>query len=144
MARIHRKTIQKYRNDLDHYDGVVTNLELDILEYEVKGALGSISTNKAREGGGIPAKLFKILKDDVSKLQSVCQQIWKTQQWPQDYKQSVCIPIPKQGNTKESSNYHTIVVFSHTSKIRFKVLQARLQQFVKRELPDIQAGFRKG
>ena len=85
MARIHRKTIQKCLNDLDHYNGVVTNLELDILEYEVKGALGSITMNKAREGGGIPAKLFKNLKDDVvSKLQSICQQIWKTQQWPQD------------------------------------------------------------
>ena len=114
-------------------------------ECEVKWALGSITTNKASGGEGIPVELFQILKDDaVKELQSICQQIWKTQQWPQDWKRSVFIPISKKGNTNECSNYHTIALTSHGSKVMLKILQARLQQYVKRELPDVQAGFRKG
>ena len=94
---------------------------------------------------GIPVELFQILKDDAVKLvHSICQQIWKTQQWPQDWKRSVFIPIPKKGNSKECSNYHTIVLISHASKVILKILQARLQQYVNRELPDVQAGFREG
>ena len=100
--------------------------------------------NKASEGDGIPVELFQILKDDAVKvLQSICQQIWKTQQWPQDWKRSVFIPIPKKGNAKKCSNYHTIALISHTSKVMLKILQARLQQYVNRELPDVQAGLRK-
>ena len=105
----------------------------------------NIATNKASGGDGIPVELFQILKDDAVKvLHSICQQIWKTQQWPQDWKRSVFIPIPKKGNAKECSNYHTIALVSHTSKVMLKILQARLQQYVNRELPDVQAGFRKG
>ena len=101
--------------------------------------------NKDRGGDGIPVELFHILKDDAVKvLHSICQQIWKTQQWSQDWKTSVFIPITKQGNAKECSNYHTIVLTSHASKVMFKILQTRLQQYVNQELPDIQAGFRKG
>ena len=123
----------------------MTHLEPDILECEVNWALRSITMNKASGGDGIPVELFQILKDDaVTVLYSVCQQIWKTQQWPQHWKRSVFIPIPKKGNAKECSNYHTIALISHTSKVMLKVLQARLQQYVNRELPDVQAGFRKG
>ena len=101
--------------------------------------------NKASGGDGIPVELFKILKDDAVKLwHSICQQIWKTQQWPQDWKRSVFIPIPKKGNAKECSNYHTIVFISHASKVVLKILQARLQQYMNHELPDVQSGFRKG
>ena len=101
--------------------------------------------NKASGGDRIPAELFQILKDDAVKvLHSICQQIWKTQQWPQDWKRSVFIPISKKGNAKEGSNYHTIVLISHTSKVMLKILQARLQQYMNHELPDVQAGFRKG
>ena len=101
--------------------------------------------NKASGGDGIPVELFQILKDDAGKvLHSICQQIWKTQQWPQDWKRSVFIPIPKKGNAKECSSYCTIAVISHTSKVMLKILQARLQQYVNCELPDVQAGFRKG
>ena len=101
--------------------------------------------NKASGGDGIPVELFQILKDDAVKvLHSICQQIWKTQQWPQDWKRSVFILIPKKGNAKECSNYYTIALISHTSKVMLKILQARLQQHVNRELPDVQAGFRKG
>ena len=108
-------------------------------------ALGSINTNKASGDNGIPVELFQILKDDAVKvLNSVCQQIWKTQQWSQDWKRSVFIPIPKKGNAKECSNYCTIVLISHTSKVMLKILQARLQQYVNHELSDVQAGFRKG
>ena len=122
---------------------MITDLEPDILECEVKRALGSITMNKAR--GGIPGELFQILKDDAVKvLHSTCQQIWKTQQWPQDWKRSIFIPIPKKGNFKECSNYHTIELISHASKVMLKILQARLQQYVNHELPDVQAGFRKG
>ena len=124
---------------------MITHLEPDILECEVKWALGSITTNKASGGDGIPAELFQILKDNAMKmLQLVCQQIWKTQQWPQDWKGSVFIPNPKKGNAKECSNYHRNALISHTSGVMLKILQARLQQYVNRELPDVQAGFRKG
>ena len=124
---------------------MITHLEPDILECEVKQALGSITTNKASGGDGIPVELFQILKDDVVKvLYSISQQIWKTQQWPQDWKRSVFIPIPKKGNAKGCSNYHTIALTSHTRKVMLKTLQARLHQYVNCELPDVQAGFRKG
>ena len=124
---------------------VITHLELNILESEVKWALGSITMNKASGGNGIPIELFRVLKDDVVKvLHSICQQIWKTQQWPQDWKRSVFILVPKKGNAKECSNYHTIALISHTSKAMLKILQARLQQYVNQEIPDVQARFRKG
>ena len=124
---------------------MVTHLELDILECEVKWALGSITMNKASGGDGIPVELFQILKDDAVKvLHPACQQIWKTQQWPQDWQRSVFIPIPKKGKAKERSNYRTVVLISHASKVMLKILQARLQQYVNRELPVVQAGFRKG
>ena len=101
--------------------------------------------NKASGGDGIPLELFQILEDDAVKvLHSICQQIWKTQQWPQDWKRSVLIPIPKKGNAKEYSNYHTIALILHTSKVMLKILQPRLQQYMNHELPDVQAGFRKG
>ena len=112
---------------------------------ESKWALESITTNKASGGDGIPVELFQILKNDAVKvLHSICQQIWKTQQSPQDWKRSVFIPIPKKGNAKEWSNYCTIVLISHASKVMLKILQARLQQYVNHELPDVQAGFTKG
>ena len=115
------------------------------MECEVKWALESITMNKASGGDGIPVELFQILKDDAVKgLHSICQQIWKTQQWPQDWKRSVFIPISKKGNAKECSNYHTIALISHASKVMLKILQARLHQYVNYEFPDIQAGFRKG
>ena len=124
---------------------MITHLEPDILECEVKWALGTIIMNKASGGDGIPVKLFQILKDDAVKvLQSICQQIWKTQQCPQDWKRSVFIPTPKKGNVKDCSNCHTIAFISHASKVMLKILQARLQQYVNGELPDVQAGFRKG
>ena len=124
---------------------MITHLEPDTLECEVKWALGSIATNKASGDDEIPAELFQILKDDTVKvLHSVCQQIWKTKQWSQDWKRSVFIPIPKKGNPKECSNYHTIALISHTSKVLLKILQARLQQYVNCYLPDVQAGFRRG
>ena len=124
---------------------MITHLEPDILECEVKWALESITTNKGSGGDGITVKLFQILKDDAVKvLHSICQQIWKTQQWPQDWKRSVFSPIPKKGNAKECSNYRTIALNSHTSKVMLKILQARLQQHVNHELPDVQADFRKG
>ena len=114
---------KKGLNDPDNYEGVVTHLELDILECEVKWALGSITMNKANGGGGIPADLFQILKDDAVKvLQSICQQIWKIQQWPQDWKRLVFIPITK-GNAKECSNYHTIALILHTSKVMLKIFK---------------------
>ena len=123
---------------------MITHLEPDILECEVKWAFRSITTNIASGGDGIPVELFQILKDDAMKvLHSMCQQIWKTQQWPQDQKRSVFIPIPKKGNAKECSSYCTIALISHTSKVMLKILQARLQQYMNCELPDVQAGFRK-
>ena len=109
------------------------------------GLRGSVTTNKASGGNGASVELFQILKDDAVKvLHSICQQIWKNHQWPQDWKRSVFIPIPKKGNAKECSNYHTIALISDASKVMLKILQARLQQYVNRELPDVQAGFRKG
>ena len=118
---------KKELHDPDNHDGVITHLEPDILECEVKRALESITMNKASGWDGIPVELFQILKDDAVKvLHSICQQIWKTQQWPQDWKRSVSIPIPKKGNAKECSNYRTIVLISHASKVMLKILQARL------------------
>ena len=141
-------TEELYKKDLhnpDNHDGVTTHLEPDILECEVKWALESITTNKASGGDGIPVKLFQILKDDAVKvLHSICQQIWKTQQWPQDWKRSVFILIPKKGNAKECSNYCTIALISHSSQVMLKILQARLQQYMNHELLGIQAVFRKG
>ena len=144
MARI---IVQKSLHDQDNHDGVITHLEPDILECEFKWALGSITTNKASGGARIPAELFQILKDDAVKvLHSICQQIWKRpywpircghQQWPQDWKRSVFIPISKQGNAKECSNYSTIALISHASKVMPKILQAKLQQYVNRELPYV-------
>ena len=121
--------IKKGLSDHDNHDGVITHLELDTLECEVKWAFGSITTNKASRGDGIPAELIQILKDDaVNVLHSICQQIWKTQQLPQDWKMSVFIPIPKKGNGKECSNYHTTALISHASKEILKILQTRLKQ----------------
>ena len=132
-------------NDLDNHDAVITHLEPDILECEAKWVLGSIITSKASGGNGIPAELFQILKDDAVKvLRSIYQEIWKTQQWLQDWKRSVFIPVPKKGDTKECSNYHTIARISHTGKVMLKMFQARLQQYVNHELPDVQGSFRKG
>ena len=144
MARTHR-TIQKNIHDPDNQNGVITHPEPDILECEVKWALGIITTNKASGGDGIPVELFQILKDDAVKvLHSIFQQTWKTQQCPQDWKRSVFIPISKEGNAKECSSYCAIALISHTSKVMLKIFQARLQQYVKHELPEVQAGFRKG
>ena len=141
-------TEELYKKDLhdpDHHNGVITHLEPDILEGEVKWVLGSITTNKASGSDGIPVELFQILKDHAVKvLHSIWQQIWKTQQWSQDWKRSVFIPILLKGNAKASSNYHTTVLISYASKVMLKIFQARFQQFVNCELPDVQAGFRKG
>ena len=141
-------TEELYKKDLhdpDNHNSVITHLEPDILECEVKWALGSITMNKSSRGDGIPVKLFQILKDDtVQVLCATCQQIWKTQQWPQDWKRLVFIPISKKGNAKEYLNYCTIALISHASKVMLKILQARFQQYVNHELPDVQAGFRKG
>ena len=124
---------------------MITHLEPDILECKVRWALGSITVNKASGGDGIPAELFQILKNDAVKvLHSICQQIWKTQQWLQDWRRSVFSPIPKKGNAKECSSYGTIALLSHTSKVILKIIQVRLQWYVNQELPDDQAGFRKG
>ena len=134
-------TQELYKKDLhdpQNHDGVITHLEPDILECEVQWALGNITMNKANGGNGIPIELFQILKDDAVKvLHSICQQNWKTQQWPQVWKRSVFIPIPKKGNAKECSNYCTIALISHASKVMLKILQARLQQYVNCELPDL-------
>ena len=122
---------KKVLNDLDNHDGVIIHLEPDILECEVKWVLRSSIMNKVRGGDGIPAKLFQILKDDAVKvLHSVCQQIWKAQQWPQDWKRSVFVPIPKKGNAEECSNYCTIAFISNACKVMLKILQARLPQYM--------------
>ena len=130
-----------YKKDLhdpDNHNDVINHLKPDILQCKVKWALGSITTNKANGGDEIPVELFDILKDDAMKvLHSICQQIWKTQQWPQDWKRLVFIQIPKKGNAKEGSNYCTIALISHTSKVMLKILQPRLQQCMNWELPDI-------
>ena len=129
-------TEELYRKDLhdpDNHDGVITHLEPDILECEVKWALESITTIKASVGDGIPVVLFQILKDNAVKvLHLICQQVWKTQQWPQDWKRSVFIPIPKKGNAKECSNYSTIALISHPSQVMLKILQARHQPWTSR------------
>ena len=134
-----KKRLQKYTeelykkglNDPDNHDGVVTHLEPDILEYKVKWVLGSITMSKASRGDRIPAELFEVLKDDAVKvLHSICQQIWKTQQWPQDWKRSVFILITKKDHSKDCSNYCTIALLSHVSKVKLKILQARLQQYL--------------
>ena len=140
---------KKDLHDPDNHDGVICHpayyLEPDMRECEVKWALGNITMNKASGGDGIPAKLFQILKDDAVKvLHSICQQIGKTQQWPQDWKRSVFTEISLKGNAEESSNYHTIALILHASNVMLKILQARLQQYVNCELADVQAGFRKG
>ena len=139
---LHNKAL----NDPDYYDGVIIHLETDILECKVKWALGSITPSSVTTSGGdgIPAELFHILKDDAVKvLHSIRRQIWETQQWPQDWKRSVFSPISKKGNAKECSNYHTIALISHARKVMLTSLQDRLQQYVNRELPDVQAGFIK-
>ena len=129
MARIHRTTPKKV-NDPDNHNGVVTHLEPDILESEVKRALGSITMNKVSGGDGITAELFQILKDDAVKvLLSICHQIWK-KEWPQDWEMSVFILIPKKGNAKECSNYYTIAFIPHSSKVMLKILKLRLQKYV--------------
>ena len=131
-------------HDPDNHSGVITQLEPDILECEVKWALESITKNTSSGCDGIPVELFQILKDDVVKvLHSICQQNWKTQQRPQDWKRSVFTSVSKKGNSKECSNYYTTALISHASKVMLKILQARLQQYVNRELPDVQAGFEK-
>ena len=131
-------------HDPDNHSGVITHLEPDIPECEVKWALESITMNKASGGDGIPVELFQIVKDDAMKvLHSICRQIWKTQQWPQDWKKSVFILIPKKGDAKECSNYCTIAHISHTGKVMLKILQARLQKYMNCELADVQARFRK-
>ena len=145
LRRGGKNTIETlYKKDLhdpDNHHCVITHLERDILECEAKWNLGSITTKKASEGDVIPVELFQILKDDAGKvLHSIHQQIWKPQQWPQDWKMSVFIPIPKKSNVKECSNYHTTALILHTSKVMLKILQARHQQYVNRELPDIQVG----
>ena len=135
---------EKNLHDPDNHNGVITHLEPDTLECEVKWTLGNITTNKASGGDGIPVELFQILKDNAVKvLLSICQKIWKTQQWPQDWKRSVFIPIPKNGNAKECSNYCTSAFISHASKVMLKILQARLQQYVNSKLADVQAKFSK-
>ena len=138
--RQQKYTEELYKKDLqdpDYHNGVITHLELDILECEVKWALGSITTNKASGGDGIPVELFQILNDDAVKvLNSICQQIWKTQQWPQDWKRSVFTPISKKGDAKGYINYQTIALIPHASKVMLKILQARLQQYENREYPE--------
>ena len=141
MEELYKKDL----HDPDNHDDVITQIEPDILECEVKWALRSITINKVSGGDGIPVELFQILKDDAVKvLYSICQQIWKTQQWPQDWKRSVFIPISKKGNAKECSNYDTVALISHASKVMLKIFQARLQQYMNHEFLDVQAGFRKG
>ena len=137
--------MQKNLHDPDNHDSVITHQEPDILECDVKWALGSITLKKASGGDRTPVELFQILKVDAIKvLYSICKQIWKTQQWPQDWKRSVFIPIPKKGNAKECSNYHTIALISQSSKVMLKILQASLHQYVNSECPDVKAGFGKG
>ena len=146
--RCQEYTEELYKKDLHdpvNHNVMITHLKPDILECEVKWSLGSTTTNKASRGDGISVELFQILKDDAVKvLHSICQQIWKTQQWPQDWKRSVFIPTPKKGNAKEYSNYRTIALISYASKVTLKILQSKLHQYMNHELPDVQADFRKG
>ena len=144
MAEYTEELYKKDLHDPDNHDGVVTHLQPDILECEVKWSSGSITTNKASRGDGIPVELFQILKEDAVKVpHSICQQIWKTQQRPWDWKRSVFIPIPKKDNTKEYSNYCKTVLISHASKVMLKILQARLQQYGNHELPDVKLDLEK-
>ena len=132
-------------NDPDNHEGVITHLELDILKCELNRVLRSITMSKTSWGDGIATELFQILKDDAVKVpHAVCQQMWKTQQWPQDWKRSVFIPIPKKGNAKECSNYRTTALISYASKVMLKIPQARLQQYMNWKIPYVQAGFSKG
>ena len=148
MERWQEYTGKLYKNDFqdpDNHNGVITHLEPNILECEIERALESLTMNKASGGDRIPVELSQMLKDNAVKvLHSICQQMWKTQQWPQDWKRSVFTPIPKKGNDNECSNFFTVALISHASKAMLKILQARLQQYVNCELPDVQAGFRKG
>ena len=142
---MHKRTIQKNLNDPDNYGDVNTHLEPNILQSELKWALGSITMNKASGGDEIPAKLFQVPKDDAVKvLYSKCQKIWKTQKGATGLEKISFIPIPKKVNVKECSNHCTTALISHTSKVMLKTLQVRFQQYVNQELPDVQAGFRKG
>ena len=144
-GRIHRELYKKYLHDTDNHEGVITLLELDNLESEIKWALGSITLSKVTGADGITVELFQILKDDAVKVvHSKCQQIWKTYQWPQDWKSSVFVSIPKKCNAKNCSNCCTIAFISQASKAMLKIIQARLQQCVNWEHPDVQAGFIKG
>ena len=146
MERIHGRTVSKKNlNEPDYYDGVVSHPESDFLESEVKWALGSTSVNKASGCDGIPVELFKTLKDDAIKvLHSICQQICKTQQWPQDWKMSILIPIPKKGITNECASLRTVALISHDRKVMLKILHARHQHYENQEFPDVPAGFKKG
>ena len=145
MQEYTEELYKKDLHDADNHNGVITHLEPDILECKVKWALVSITMNKASGCDGIPVELFQILKDDTVKvLHSICQQICKTQQWPQNWKMSVFISIPKKGNAKECSNYRSIALIWHASKVMLKILQVMLQQYVNWELAGVQAGFRKG
>ena len=147
-----KKRLQEYTelnkkdlNDPDNHDGMITHLEPDIMEWKVKWTLGNNTMKKPSGGDGIPVELFQILKDDaVNMLPSICQQIWTTHQWPQDWKRSVFIPIPMKGNAKECSYYHTIALILYASKEMLKIPQAKLQHHVNQEIKDVQAGFRKG
>ena len=139
-----KELYKKYLPDPDNHNGVIVHLEPGILDCKVKWALGRNTVKKASGGDGIPVELFQILKDDAVKvLHSICQQIWKTQQWPLDCKMSVFIPIPKKSNAKESLNYPTIALISHASKVMLKIFQARLQQYMNQKLPDVRSGFKK-
>ena len=145
MARIYQKLYRKGPNDPGNHDVMVTHPESDILECEGKWTLGSITMNKASGGDEIPTELFKILKDDAIKvLHSICQQVWKIQQWPRNWKMLVFNPIPKKGNAKECSSYCTIVLISQASKVVLKILQIRFQQEVNQETPDVQVGSKWG
>ena len=145
MERIHEELYKGDLSDLDYSSDVVSHSEPEILEKEVEWALGSTAINKASGYNGIPVELFKILKDDAIKvLHSLCQQSWKTQKWSQDWKRSILIPIPKKGGTKECANHWTVALISHASKVIHKILHARLQHYLNQDLPDVQAGVRKG
>ena len=144
MARIHRRTIQKGHNDPDNHDGVVTHLESDILECEAKWASGSITTNKASGGDGIPAELFPILKDDAIKGCTQYASKFGKLSSGQVLEKVICIPIPKKGSANECSNYCTTALISHASKVMLKIIQPRLYLYMNQELADVQAGFRKG
>ena len=144
MERIHERTVQKDLKELDYYDSVVSYPKPDILQFEVKWALRSPAVNKASGCDEIPAELFKSLKDDAIKdLHSLYRQIWKNQQWPQDWKRSILIPIPKKGSTKECANHQTVALISHARKVTLKILHARLQHYANQELSDVQVGFRR-